>query len=358
VNLGGRIDRVAALPAVGKQEGDSSGNALVRQLRNTLGLMSVRVSLMEAYVTAVYGRHVEIACAAAVLGRQLTRLDRTRRRIALVHDISPTMEEILQRANWTVQAVTEITGHEFGALPHVAHAIKLAVLALRAERLLYFDVDHVPYHPANRSQLERLWKLPMTGSIAALASFNEACNARPCFNSGLMLIRPSQDAYHMLVHQTLNESAHSPRLCPAAPGTDQPVLNRVFKDFTRIPPQLWNVVDEWVLRTCFRERRSVCDAFGPTGVMRLNSFHFFHNKTRVPWKVTLPECRTASGNHTAALSCSNNLLAGFHDANHQTRTIRDCLVLGLVVGQWWDMYRELPSELKDACAVPLGLAAS
>ena len=156
----------------------------------------------EIYATAVQGLEPAYACAAAALGATLLNLDDTRRRVALVDNVSESIVETLVLANWTVVRIEDVTGLEFklARFYQPVHAVKLALFALPVRRLVYFDADHLPVLSENAAaKLKALWRLQGGAPVAATETFDRQCNPRRCLNSGFMLIRPSPVAYDRVI---------------------------------------------------------------------------------------------------------------------------------------------------------------
>lgn len=194
----------------------------------------------EIYATVIQGREPAYTCAAAALGTTLSNLDDTRRRVALVDNVSASIVDALGVANWTVVRIEDVTGPEFkiARFHQPVRTVKLALFALPVQRLIYFDADRLPVLRGNAAaKLKALWQLQGGDPVAASEAFDKRCNPRRCFSSGFVLIRPAPAAYEQVVRSGRALTFHGQR-CHFLPD-DQPILNVVFRNFTPIPRDMW-----------------------------------------------------------------------------------------------------------------------
>ena len=141
----------------------------------------------EAYATIVAqdGAH---ACSAVVLGRILRRIDPRRRRAVLLHQASRTTRAMLRRDSlWEVFNMPPPFKLPQSQLPWFGtlHALQAQLWSLPFKRVLYFDTDHLPL-PSAPHRLLGLWTSHETSPLAAPSEGDKGC-----FNSGMMLLRPS-----------------------------------------------------------------------------------------------------------------------------------------------------------------------
>jgi len=284
----------------------------------------------EIYATAIQGVNPAFTCAAAALGTTLRNLDNTRRRVALVDNVSTSIVDTLVLTNWTVVRVEDVAGPEFeiARFYQPVYAVKLALFALPVQQLIYFDADHLPVLSANATaKLKALWQLKGSSPVAASETFDRQCNPRRCFNSGFMLIRPSPVAYGRVIRSGRVLTFHGQR-CHFLPG-DQPILNVVFRNFTPVPRDMWDVLDPWTVKVCGRSSEA-CRTLASTRSKPPDSWHFF-GRARKPWH---PHSFDTFATPAAPLCRWHPLRRGNRFAATASR-------------QWWDTFRGL--DLQGAC---------
>jgi hypothetical protein len=321
----------------------------------TSSLRNLPSTCREAYATVLHGHHPNNVCGVTTLGHMLARLDPSRPRVVLVHNVTPALLQLVRANRWTVHHAnhSDMKLWKGRALGH--HAVKIQLLSLPCERLLYFDADHVPDQTSGAA-LQRLWKLPQPGAIAAQETVDSRCRARPCFNSGFMMIRPSPKAYeaaqqHAQAYSTMALPLTGMRCSSGFPG-DQPLLNEAFPNFTRIPRGIWHVLDWWQLRVCRTVSKAICGAAPPRvqapqirsgGTVKRRfaggaSFHFYSHFR--PWEhpeqqsQPLPFSGTTMWNFT-----ESEILAG-------------CKLPREILRHWWVVASTLGSSALHMCKPP------
>ncbi len=285
----------------------------------------------EIYATAIQGLKPAYTCAAAALGSTLRNLDDTRRRVALVDNVSTSIVATLVLANWTVVRIEDVTGPEFkmARFYQPVYAVKLALFALPVQRLVYFDADHLPVlSETAAAKLKALWRLQGGDPVAASETFDTRCNPRRCFNSGFMLVRPSPAAYEQVIRSRQVLTFHGQR-CHFLPG-DQPILNVVFRNFTPVPRDVWDVLDPWTVKVCGRSS-AACRTLASTRGKPPDSWHFV-GRARKPWN---RDSFTAFATPAAPRCAWHPLRKGNSLA-------------ALASKQWWDAYGGL--GLQGACS--------
>ncbi|EOD30051.1 hypothetical protein EMIHUDRAFT_462922 [Emiliania huxleyi CCMP1516] len=139
------------------------------------------------YYPASARRVRQAACAAAVLGKALERLDPRRPRTAIVHNLGREELGILTHGKlWRL--------HRWRT-PLDGLNNKNPLWSLPFARVMYFDTDHLPLLTGSaerielrRASFERAWSEP--GELRALGEVN-AKTGLLCFNGGLLLLRPA-----------------------------------------------------------------------------------------------------------------------------------------------------------------------
>lgn len=259
---------------------------------------SGRILAEEGYVTLVYGDGA-LVCSAAVLGASLAAVDPSRPRFALLAGTASTEVRAILSASWRIidvdhlmPDVADVTG-----VPMRIFGRKVAVLAAPLSRALFLDADQVlVLGNERRARLQALWAYrPEVEMFATTDGIN-----KPCFNSGLLLFRPSQaraSAYAMLLEQAaahkrgalyFRETLPALRECG---GFDQPFINAVYNDsWSLLPLRTWMpyttgkaMASLGVCWTCLRRIQQKWD-----------SFHFFHGF--FPWGGDCGSC-VLSGGH-------------------------------------------------------------
>ncbi|EOD30288.1 hypothetical protein EMIHUDRAFT_233130 [Emiliania huxleyi CCMP1516] len=139
------------------------------------------------YYPASARRVRQAACAAAVLGKALERLDPRRPRTAIVHNLGREELGILTHGKlWRL--------HRWRT-PLDGLNNKNPLWSLPFARVMYFDTDHLPLLTGSaerielrRASFEQAWSEP--GELRALGEVN-AKTGLLCFNGGLLLLRPA-----------------------------------------------------------------------------------------------------------------------------------------------------------------------
>ncbi|KAJ8606382.1 hypothetical protein CTAYLR_009310 [Chrysophaeum taylorii] len=212
----------------------------------------------EAYATLVYSprdgresrRTMMYVCSAAVLGRELAKLDRKRDRVAIVTGLSGRAEAVVE-SSWTLvrRPRTE------------QHLRKHALWSLPYDRILFFDSDVViPSGGRSRAaRLEALWGLPSDDELRAFAVKNGVGRRASCFNSGFMLLRPGKTV-------PVSEDG-------GCPGHDQKSLNAAFATrWTPIPASMWVM-----LRLSNATRRQLRRVVEDSG--KFDAYHLYFSTT-------------------------------------------------------------------------------
>ena len=247
----------------------------------------------EGYVTLVYANdehpadHTSVVrgvgeyfCSAALLGASLAALDPGRPRLALLVGNSTSARTVLTGAGWQVMSADALVpdvADSTGA-PMRRFGRKLAVLAAPFSRALFIDADVLVVAGARqRERLQRLWAQAPDAELLATTDGARPSTSPTCFNSGMLLYRPS--AARATSYARLLERAAAHRGGALAfrttlvsgsggscPGYDQPFLNAVYAGaWSLLPPSLWSAVttekvmaSQPLCRTCLQRLRDKC----------------------------------------------------------------------------------------------------
>ena len=308
----------------------------------------------EAYATVLHGFQPSNFCGVAILGQMLARLDSSRPRIVLVHNVTPALVQLARDNTWTVHHAKHSDIKLWQGMRHLGHhVVKILLLSLPCERLLYFDADHV-LDETSGTALQRLWTLPQPGAIAAQETVDGKCRTRPCFNSGFMMIRPSPNAYKLVLQRAKAHSAmaspHTRMRCQSGFPGDQPLLNEAFPNFTRIPRGIWHVLDWWQLRVCHTVSKAVCGAALPRleapqiipggttrrGFVGGTSFHFYSHYR--PWEHFEQQSQALPFTNTSAMR-------NFTESEILAR----CNLPRQILSHWWLVASTLDSSAQHMC---------
>lgn len=321
-----RVVRVATRAVDGGEDAlelgrsDFAADGTSAKLERFLGLSRPR----EAYATLMYGDG-PFACGAAVLGRALRDADPARPRVCVVWNVSEATRSIL-RSTWSLfdgPSVTKVRYGASGALKvkdGVPANRKAGLWLLPYDRVLFLDVDDVPFPTA---RLDLLWNKYGDSERLAAVPFEREGLTQRCFNSGLMLLRPSAKAYASYTEEALRLHRHQRGLCP---GHDQPALNRAFHDWRAISSK------DWSTATPGRAKRRCSSTLADLS-REFDAYHFFLDS--VPW------CADTSA------GCA----PGLADACPSQTGI--CTAHAAATRAWWDMLERLPAPARGACRARL-----
>ena len=244
---------------------------------------------------------------------------------------------------------------------------KLALWAASYRRLLYFDADHPPVgwrteaqRQLRASRLHQLWALaelkPGENRSTKVLALQDTPPPRRCFNSGLLLLHPDLAMHRLLMHWLHVPPATSDlaRCNHAAKGTDQPLLNLVFPQWTDISG-IWRFGSLW---KC------------PPPSSDTDSFHFFWG-TR-PWearvqcvgprqvhggRVCMPLAARAAARAENSSSCctvrwTHNKRSPAHLSAARTRALKisACVATIAELHQLWLIhFNQLPAVTRHSC---------
>ena len=290
-----------------------------------------------AFATVLHGDGAH-ACGAAVLSANL-------------HALEPTVPitVVASSIGRGTRAILESTGtlrvQHARPMPHALAkdrqypAQKDELWALPYHKVLYFDIDHVPVvGDGTRRRLAALWELlPPHAELAAVTEGRQSANW-PCFNSGMLLLRPSRQTRQRLdsVHPLQRLACNTALVA----GTDQPKLNHVFaRNWSRIRAHHWRLANS------ARTPRDACEEAVKTRQLteRADSFHFFsgRNGVSLPWRWGCEQCaarsqfcsvRGATLNATARRT--NEACPAAYVASHVA---------------WWAAFARLPALTQALC---------
>ena len=301
----------------------------------------------EAYATLVYG-DTSLACSAFVLGTVLRTVDPARPRIALIHQVSERVRSILSAA-WTLHEGSPATTssrqlrprrHQRGWRTKAARKARQARKAgttdtksatrknerllrkatrknelwrLPFSRVMYFDADAMVLPSTighdRGERLRALWRQSEAAELSATparlgaqdikdlddcqAAFlrtNKLANT--CFNTGLMVLRPSAATFARLdeidpIRALEQPEPYTGRSCP---GFDQRFLNRAFPNWSRLLP--WRNIPHWEVSPTWANQTGVDPSSNPCLIRerevllsKADSYHHFHSYGgfRMPW---------------------------------------------------------------------------
>ena len=314
------------------------------------------------YYPASARRVRQAACAAAVLGKALERLDPRRPRTAIVHNLGREEFGILTHGKlWRL--------HRWRT-PLDGLNNKNPLWSLPFARVMYFDTDHLPLLTGSaerielrRASFERAWSEP--GELRALGEVN-AKTGLLCFNGGLLLLRPAAASAARL-EAASNMSARLVGTPPSQwgrrvaafnqgaavpfegnlsrcshPGGDQVPLNAAFQhswaplNLTSIDPYSCG----W----------AVAGGGGDSGdqparFSQLDAYHSFLNTLPLQLGASCNESAAAAGRcplpRSVMVGSRRWALAGRHacQASHSR-----------FAKYWWELFRSLPSRTRVVCS--------
>jgi hypothetical protein len=343
-----------------------------------------------AFATIVYGDGPH-ACAAAVLGRALRILDATIPRVAVVPpDVSIETRDILLRGGlWvlfnastqdTWLSYQDVRGSEFQRRSPASRKIDL--WALPYDAVAFFDVDHVPLVEGRahamarrRGALEALWAL-LAGPTRLVARGEGPM----CFNSGLMVLKPSRHQ-HAALGQILQSMPNRSRFRRCPRGADQPLLNLAFPRWSNLclPHHeqncTWREGYLWINRgeahplsiggdgrlRCMLAQGAMHVPFPTDFWDGADSWHFWDPIGGRPWGMT--QCLRASmgaGDPVGSAQCTRDTgvvkgaspsRGAVKDASPSRGHVPSCATaLVTILGYWWSGFNSLPVRTRQACA--------
>jgi hypothetical protein len=317
----------------------------------------------EAHLTLVFGDGIH-ACGAAAIGENLKLIDGERQRIAFVHNISAETRSVLEHA-WQVREVSPLPG------VYGQRARKAALLDARdgsgalLTRAVYWDTDHLPLARSGDTDsaargLRKLWAASPAAQMVA------SPERAGCWNSGLMLFRPSERARYE--YEALVRSGAIPRTCGAftnrgVNSDDQRWLNAVYRtpgardesvmvrrvraasanlsflepatgthlNLTRLGAETFRVRTAWI--TLGSRWMPPCDQTSGQLEAHANSYHFYSRLP--PFGANCAEC------------VANNQPCNGRIASKMS-VVPECAFFAAQAA-WWTALGRLPPPLKALC---------
>ena len=316
----------------------------------------------DAYVTIVVydGPH---ACSAAVLGRILRRLDRSRRRAVLVHRVSnETRAILLADGLWEVHQMRKPFVLPQSALwprKPVIWGFQAQLWSLtQFRRVLFFDADHIPLPNLHSSRLTGLWNTLGDGLVAAKL---EGPRKHGCFNSGMMLLRPhggtlanmKRTAARLMRNGSRGDLELLRARCPTGWNLDQPLLNAVFSRGDWVPLTNWRTLSPYEA-----VEDVVCNIDTASGlVSHGDSFHYMHPAR--PWQQSSECALHGIRCMPTALLTPLPILHSTERHNWQNwaANANGCAVWAAIAAIWWTDFLGLPSTTRAVCSPRLTAAA-
>ncbi|KAK4491969.1 hypothetical protein RD792_002753 [Penstemon davidsonii] len=169
----------------------------------------------EAYATMLHSKESYV-CGALTLAQSLIQT-RTHRDLILLHDtsISEPKREALSRAGWKLRFIGRISNPKARNNTYNQHNYsKFRVWQLTDyDKIVFIDVDILVLR-----NLDILFQLPQMSA---------AGNSRSIFNSGIMVIEPSNCTFRMFMNRIEEIVSYN--------GGDQGFLNEIFPWWHRLP---------------------------------------------------------------------------------------------------------------------------
>ena len=316
----------------------------------------------EAYATIVAndGAH---ACSAVVLGRILQRLDPPRRRAVLVHKTSTATRAMLQRDGlWEIVTMPDPFDLPQSVLPWFKplQALQAQLWSLPFRRVLYFDTDHLPLPGPSPHRLLGLWS---SADRALLAAPSEGPLERGCFNSGMMMLRPSpstldqlrEAAKHLARRESRPELLALRGRCPNGWNLDQPLINHVFPrgKWDRLYSGARNHETLWRMATTFHVLHGggpkLCEAPSTNSWAEVaDSFHYMQPFR--PWEHARSSCAIFG---VGCLRQSDlerfEKEAHFKNASAAFEPWLNCSLWDAAASRWWVEFVQLNARTRSTC---------
>ena len=255
----------------------------------------------EGYVTLVYGDG-PFVCSAAVIGANLAAIDPSRPRLAMVAGIrSAETRAILSASSWRLMDVEDLIPDiaDVKGVPMRPFSRKLPILAAPFSRALFLDADQVLVQSnRSRARLENMWAQQPQTDMLAKTDTKDGTNAT-CFNSGLLLYRPSRARaveYAKLLERAAAHGQGALAFRDALPafricgGYDQPFINEIYaKSWKLLPHKIWRALTTQKVMS----NTGICYSCAHHVRRNWDSFHFFSRF--FPWGGDCGPCVLAGG---------------------------------------------------------------
>ncbi|CAH9094948.1 unnamed protein product [Cuscuta europaea] len=247
----------------------------------------------EAYVTIIHSSETYV-CGAIVLAQSIKQSTLTKELIVLVDEtISQKSIHGLEEAGWKVKKIKRIRSPH--AMKHAYNEWNYSKLwiwqLVEYEKLIFIDSDFIVLR-----NLDKFFTYPQISAVG---------NSRHVFNSGLMLIEPSECTFKSLMEKTKTTGSYN--------GGDQGFLNEVFSWWHRFPSGL-NFIKNF--KAIQGDKHEV-----PNNVYTV---HFIGMK---PWM------------------CYRDYDCNWDNINNQH------LASDMAHRLWWKVHDKMPQNLKQYCAL-------
>lgn len=298
-----------------------------------------------ALTTIAYGHgDVLYACAAAtwsVLWAQRSRWPR----VAVVSG-NESSEAIAVLESTGLRVVRDGAAFTMGRNDHdgIPSSRKHPLWALPYQSVLFFDVDHIPISDGHglSGLLDLLGQPGPTLAATHLPQRNTSQRASvsdsrsSCFNSGLMVLRPSRSTHERI------SAMIPPSNARCSVGHDQPLLNEAF------PPGSWAEVglERWSVATpqVLAQRCLHAGAY--------DSVHFFSNAP--PWASDCGLRAVHQAPLSPACSCVGPARVQCNLSSEAARRRAGCFTLLDAHAEWWRGFDRLPASAKEICEARFG----
>ena len=302
----------------------------------------------DAYATIVVydGPH---ACSAAALGRVLSAIDPSRRRAALVYNVSRKTRAVLTGDGlWELHIMQPpfvLPQSVLWPLRPPLWGFQAQLWGLPFRRVLFFDADHLPLLDVKPERLTHLWehlKVP----VKSIGALSEGPGSHGCFNSGLMLLRPRPSTLAAIELEAERLKVNSSRMsygarlaqlqsrCPTGWNLDQPLLNSVFG------PTMWVEMKKyWRYANSYSVLSEGTCHVSTTAALaeHFDSFHFMHPVR--PWE---------QSNECALFGAGCAVRTSSVDADWSARA-QNCTVWGAIAAAWWLPFMRLTGKTRALC---------
>nr|GLL30529.1 putative UDP-glucuronate:xylan alpha-glucuronosyltransferase 4 [Ipomoea trifida] len=247
----------------------------------------------EAYVTIIHSSEAYV-CGAIALAQSIKQFTSTKDLILLIDEtISQKSLTGLRAAGWKTKKIKRIRSpHAEKNAYNEWNYSKLRIWQLvEYDKLIFIDSDFILLR-----NLDKFFTYPQLSAVG---------NSRHVFNSGLMLVEPSECTFKTLMQKTKTTGSYN--------GGDQGFLNEVFSWWHRWPAALNFLKDYLVVPD---DKREV-----PKNVYTV---HFLGMK---PWKCYRD------------YDCNWDSLENQRFASDMAHTM------------WWKVYEKMPENLQHYCAL-------
>lgn len=247
----------------------------------------------EAYVTIIHSSEAYV-CGAIALAQSIKQFTSTKDLILLIDEtISQKSLTGLRAAGWKTKKIKRIRSpHAEKNAYNEWNYSKLRIWQLvEYDKLIFIDSDFILLR-----NLDKFFTYPQLSAVG---------NSRHVFNSGLMLVEPSECTFKTLMQKTKTTGSYN--------GGDQGFLNEVFSWWHRWPAGLNFLKDYLVVPD---DKREV-----PKNVYTV---HFLGMK---PWKCYRD------------YDCNWDSLENQRFASDMAHTM------------WWKVYEKMPENLQHYCAL-------